>query len=285
MAYDMEGFEDLKKDFLTGCFTRDGLVPMLRKIGAESKAYKRPFSILLIDLDHFKPLNDKYGHVYGDEVLKYFSTSLRLNLGKTDNVPFRYGGDEFVIVFPGKNSSEAYLLAHELQRHLQGKAFLYQGHQFKMGFSGGITSFPQDAVSIEEMITRADKAMYYAKRHGHGRCMQYNRIGLERLKIFAVLILFFVVVGGALLSTHDYLKTYFMSAVNLVRGVQIKVLPEQNIDIVYLKTGGAFKGKIASENDREVELRLTLEGSEGIMVIERSKIQKIERDVKIRPEK
>ena len=67
-------------DSLTMCYTKDALFPLLEKMKAEFSAHKKPFSLLLIDIDGFKGFNDKYGHIFGDEALKYFSSSLRLNL-------------------------------------------------------------------------------------------------------------------------------------------------------------------------------------------------------------
>ena len=128
-----------KRDYLTNCYTKEELKPLLNKILFESGAYKKAFSILVIDVDKFKSFNDKYGHLCGDEVLKYFSSTLRLSLEGVENMPFRFGGDEFVIVFPKATANEAYLHAVKIMKNVRSRHFLLKGHQFLMSFSGGST--------------------------------------------------------------------------------------------------------------------------------------------------
>src|SRR3989338_1580528 len=110
---------------------------------------KKPFSVLILDVDHFKSFNDKYGHLYGDEVLKYFSSSLRLDLEDEENVPFRFGGDEFIMVFPNKTPNDAYHLAIRLRKNIRTRSCLIKGKQVSVTFSGGVASYPADANKIE----------------------------------------------------------------------------------------------------------------------------------------
>src|SRR3989338_2726809 len=108
----------LRKDTLTNCYATEGFNPFLVQMEAEYVATRVPFSILIMDVDHFKAFNDKHGHLNGDEVLKYFSSALRLDLEDEVNVPFRYGGDEFVVVFPNKSANEAFSLAQRLRKNM-----------------------------------------------------------------------------------------------------------------------------------------------------------------------
>lgn len=165
----MEEIVKLEVDPLTSCFTRASLVAFLEKTKHETDLLNIPFSIMIIDLDYFKNANDKFGHIFGDETLMYFSSSIRLGMEydyiKT-MVPkfvFRYGGDEFIMVFPGKNSSEAYVLAERILLNIKRRPFLFRGNRFKMSFSGGISTYPEDSKNIEEIIEMADKAMYRKK--------------------------------------------------------------------------------------------------------------------------
>lgn len=272
-----EELKDLEKDFLTSCYMRDGLVPVLKKLEAEFKAFKKPFTILLIDIDHFKPMNDKYGHVYGDQILQYFSSSLRLGLGEVDTIPFRYGGDEFVIVFPGKGAGEAQVLANELLRTIRRRLFLYKGKQFKMSFSGGIASFPRDGQTIEDIIENADKAMYFSKRHGHGRSIQFSQILIKRVKTIAAIVLLIAIIASSSIFARDVIINRFSEVIARLRKVEIKVDSEKDLDRVYLRSGGVFRGTIVHEDQDSIELMLKLETGEGLLVIEKSKILRIDK--------
>ena len=147
------------KDFLTNCYAREGLIPYLKKMEEEYLTNKRPFSVLIMDVDHFKSFNDKYGHLYGDEVLKYFSSSMRLDLEDEENAAFRFGGDEFVTVFPNKAPGDAYRLASRLRKNIRTRSCLIKGRQISITFSGGISGYPTDANTIEDILDKADKAL------------------------------------------------------------------------------------------------------------------------------
>jgi len=157
------------RDFLTNCYGREGLIPLLQKMVADFPRTKKPFTVLILDVDHFKSFNDKYGHMNGDEVLKYFSSSMRLDLEDEENRPFRFGGDEFIMVFPSKTAGEAYHLAARLRRNIKTRSCLIKGKQIAISFSGGIASFPHDAKDVDELLEKADKALYRAKREGRNR--------------------------------------------------------------------------------------------------------------------
>lgn len=167
------------------CYTKDALLPFMEKMRAEYSAYRKPFSVLVIDIDGFKSFNDKYGHIFGDEALKYFSSSLRLNLDDEDCVIIRFGGDEFVAIFPGRTAGELYRLSIHVEKNIRKRPFLFRGREYKFSFSGGIASCPRDAVETHDIIEKADKAMYFSKRHGSGRITRYDVIHLEFLKWFA----------------------------------------------------------------------------------------------------
>jgi len=273
----MEDLRNARRDFLTGCYMRESLLPFLRKMGAEYNAYKSPFSILLIDIDRFKTLNDKYGHLYGDEVLKYFASSLRLGMRDAENMAFRYGGDEFVIVFPGKKAEEAYPFGAELENNVKARSFLYKGRQFKMSFSGGIASFPRDGRTMEEVIERADKAMYYAKRHGHGRCVLYNKIWLDIAKRMAMFFLAGLIIVGIFIFGRFYFGESLSYIIERAQAIQIRVGADRMLDTVFLKSGGVFKGIISRETEKTLDLRLIFDAGEGTIVIEKSKIRNVKR--------
>lgn len=274
-----------KKDFLTSCHSKEDLMPFLKSIWTDSKAYKKPFAVLVIDVDRFKSFNDKYGHLCGDEVLKYFSSSLRLSMSEAENFPFRFGGDEFVVVFPTKTSGEACNLAVKLAKTIKHRHFLLKGRRFKMSFSGGVAAYPGDGETVEEILDRADKAMYFSKRSGPGRITQYHKILFKKIRFF----LFAVLIIGAgvlfLLYGESIFKFRFPGSFKMVTAVRIAISPvqEKELDRVYLKSGGILRGKIVREELGEVELKLKLDRGEGVMILKDSDIKNIERAQKSEP--
>jgi len=293
-----------KKDFLTGCFTKENLAPVFVRLGAEYAQHKIPFSFLLIDLDHFKSLNDKYGHLLGDEVLKYFASSLRLSLGDSGIIPFRYGGDEFVIVFPGKDSRQAYALSLQLSRNIKYRPFLLKGRLFKMSFSGGVATYPKDGSTFEDLIAAADKAMYFCKRHRHGKVVQYGKIKQIKLQYFAFFVI--LIIAGLFLAfryytNKDYFSNFTHSIDTKIKSLyfrkintriqqkiqrQLKPLskitansekPVLSLDKVYLKSGGILEGEIIRQSDDSIEVRLLMQAGEGSITVKRDEIERIEK--------
>ena len=184
---------NLRRDTLTNCYATEGFNPFLAQMEAEYLATRKPFSILIMDVDHFKSFNDKHGHLNGDEVLKYFSSSLRLDLEDEVNVPFRYGGDEFVVIFPEKIANEVFILAQRLRSNMRARSCLIKGRQQRVNFSGGIACYPTDTKVIGDLFAKADKAMYYSKRHGRARVMRYHelktRAAIQVLAAFSLVFL------------------------------------------------------------------------------------------------
>jgi diguanylate cyclase (GGDEF)-like protein len=280
----MMALDGSKKDFLTNCFMKEDLMPFLQSVWTESHAQAGPFSILLIDVDHFKSFNDTYGHLDGDEVLKYFSSSLRLSLGDRAGIPFRFGGDEFVVVLPGKTATEAYALAVQLAKNIKSRHFLLKGRQFKMSFSGGVAAYPQDGQTAEDVLDKADKAVYSSKRSGRGHTTQYSKRWLNVLKIFGPVVLLILVAAGFFLLNKYYYKGQ-LGAFRKINAVQISIprFEAKGLDTVYLKSGGYLKGTIISETADELELRLKLDRGQGMMMLKKSDIKHIEKGQKPSP--
>lgn len=292
-----------EKDALTGCFTRGSLFNFLDKLQIESNMAGKPFSVMLIDLDHFKEMNDKRGHAFGDEMLKYFSSTLRLSI-ETDemtNTPvayvFRFGGDEFIIVFPGKTTDQTYKLAVNILYNIKHRPCLYHGHSYKISFSGGIAAFPRDGATTNELIEKADKAMYHAKKTGKGKVSRYTKSGLAaglpftRILLVIALIAFsaFLIVknGRPLLSLLGLGKKMKVKVVKNIKSLNVakkKTAPIVNfnridpkkLSTIYLKNGAELKGEIISRGD-PLEVKIIFEqGGEGILSLQQSEILKIE---------
>ena len=159
------------KDPLTGAYNRRGLNKELLKMKKHQVFYTPPcFSILLMDLDRFKQINDQYGHDAGDAVLKQFSDTLRYSIREQD-VFGRFGGEEFLILLPSTPTKQAKSLAERIRQKVEitDIDLPNNGGQISVTVSIGCATFSEDSSDIESVLKAADKAMYLAKDSGRNR--------------------------------------------------------------------------------------------------------------------
>lgn len=153
-------------DELTGLFNYRHL---MQALGLEIERVRRSggeFSILIIDFDNFKVLNDNYGHEFGNQVLRVAGTFYQRSLRKLD-VPCRFGGEEFVIVLPGTDLREAVLLAERLREGMEALSLQYEQRKVVVTVSTGVDVFRvRDQITTEQLINRADKYLLRAKQNG-----------------------------------------------------------------------------------------------------------------------
>jgi len=155
-------------DTLTGLANRQLLMDRLRMALARSKRFKRQLAIMYIDLDHFKPINDTWGHAAGDAILREASKRMKDTVREIDTVA-RLGGDEFVIVIEDlKDLRDAGIIAKHLLTAL-GEAFHWHKHEFYIGCSIGISVSEDDCDDANQLIEKADLALYRAKHMGRQR--------------------------------------------------------------------------------------------------------------------
>jgi diguanylate cyclase (GGDEF)-like protein len=271
--------ENAPKDSLTMCYTKDSLLPFMEKARAEYAAYQKQFSVMLIDIDGFKSFNDKHGHIFGDEALKYFSSSLRLNLDDEDCILIRFGGDEFVIIFPGRAPKDVYRMGLRTERNIRKRPFLFKGKEYKISFSGGIASCPSDGVDAQDLIDKADKAMYFSKRRGDGRITQYSRIKSEVFKWAVKILIVIAIIASILAAACHIFKITPKNIITKIRPSQ-KTAPVTNgarPTIVHLKSGNKVEGTVISENADNISLRFNLVSGEGTVVIKKSDISRVDR--------
>jgi diguanylate cyclase (GGDEF)-like protein len=125
--------------------------------------YRSLLSLIFLDLDRFKPINDQYGHLRGSRTLREVGFLIRAAVRETD-YPARYGGDEFVVILPQTDFAAATVLAEKLRRLIEGHTFLQEeGINVRLGMSFGIATYPSDASTKESLIRVADKRMYEDK--------------------------------------------------------------------------------------------------------------------------
>lgn len=154
-------------DPLTGAFNRRHLFTLLHSERERILRGGKSMALLLIDLDHFKKINDQFGHAAGDLVLKEFVLRSQITVRATDFV-FRYGGEEFVILLPSETAEGAALLAERLRLVFEADPIVYENHLIHMTASFGVASFHVDE-TIESVLSRADQLLYQAKNQGRNQ--------------------------------------------------------------------------------------------------------------------
>lgn len=170
-------------DYLTSLKTRGYFEQQLELEIKRSERKKTSFALLMIDIDFFKSLNDRFGHRAGDQVLRDVASILMRDMREVDTVA-RYGGEEFVIILPETGGTGAKLVAERLRRSVENAKFFAgsPGAVERLSISIGIAVFDEDAQFRRDLIENADAALYYAKSHGRNRVVLYRdvaRIGKQ----------------------------------------------------------------------------------------------------------
>ena len=155
-------------DSLTEVSTRRYFLERATEEIRRSMRHKSNLSFLMLDLDHFKERNDKFGHLVGDVVLKDVSSILKSSLREIDIIG-RYGGEEFAIVLTGTGKNGAFQVAERIRENIEGAVFKAYDETVSITASTGISVFPDDGVNIEDLIESADKALYKAKESGRNK--------------------------------------------------------------------------------------------------------------------
>lgn len=151
-------------DGLTGLFNRRHVLQRFVEEFEMSRRLDKPLACIIVDIDHFKTVNDKFGHLAGDEVLKEVSNRIKQSIRIYD-ILGRYGGEEFLILLPGANAEQAWNLAERIRLHVRETTIL----EVQVTISLGVTSLHGSDQAIDEMIKRADDALYKAKNAGRDR--------------------------------------------------------------------------------------------------------------------
>ncbi|UCD54600.1 MAG: diguanylate cyclase [Candidatus Omnitrophota bacterium] len=268
--------EEPQKDYLTGFSLRDTLYLFLKKLIADGKLNKKYFSILLIDIDHFKKYNDKFGHLFGDKILEYVADIFPLFFPK--NNCFRYGGDEFVVVLTEKDPRKAFYLALQLRHNMAKRPFFFENksyNPFKITFSCGIATFPSDGQTVVELLKKADEAMYFSKRHGRDLITIAGK--MKYITFRNIFLLFLSICTIFIALSTLYIFPFREPIQRIIRDIKdIRITAEQTgLDIIILKNGDVLKGEILEETDQKLVLKMHLMGGVGSLILEKSEIDEI----------
>lgn len=170
-----QGLQQLSAtDELTGAYNRRHLLQRIREEFSESNRHERAMSFILFDIDHFKSVNDNYGHLAGDAVLKNLAEVVRQSTRQED-VLARYGGEEFAILLPTTPREIAITLAERIRQSVASKPFAHENLTLQVTISLGVAGIPDDAVEdIEDLIEAADRRLYVAKNSGRNRTVGFD---------------------------------------------------------------------------------------------------------------
>lgn len=163
------------KDDLTRLYNARYLHKLLDQEVSRSDRYQKQFSMIFLDLDKFKKVNDTHGHVHGSELLRQTAEIILQNVRDVDHCA-RYGGDEFVIVLPETTKEKAVQTAERIRQAIQDNVFLKeQGLNAKFTASFGVANYPEDANSKDDLIKMADEAMYVVKHTSRNRVEAFKK--------------------------------------------------------------------------------------------------------------
>jgi len=267
--------ELMREDGLTGFFARETLGPFLEKLLLEAEKNQMTLSLALIDLDHFKKFNDKFGHIFGDEVLKYATSTLRLTFFIEQCYFFRYGGDEFIGVFPGREPKEILRLSQQSNYNLSHRPFLYANKFYKITMSCGIACFSTDATTADELIKKADEAMYFSKRSGRNLTTLAGRIKYLKFRRVVLMITSIIIILYSVFLFYKLsFKKIIQPAVRQIQNIKISSKPD-TLDTMILKSGAVLEGNIVYEDENKVILNLYLKKGEGVTNFNKSEIARI----------
>jgi diguanylate cyclase (GGDEF)-like protein len=161
--------EQAVRDGLTNLFNRRYLDETLERELARAKREGYPLTLVMIDIDHFKRLNDTYGHQAGDIVLRELAGLLWGNV-RAEDVPCRYGGEEFLVMLPRMPLETALERADAWRRAFQATRVPFGEFHLETTFSCGLSAYPEHARAPDELLRCCDEALYQAKHRGRNRC-------------------------------------------------------------------------------------------------------------------
>jgi diguanylate cyclase len=162
-----------RRDSLTPVNNRRALMEALSLEFHRSRRYRHPFTLLFLDVDHFKGINDRHGHAFGDHVLIHM-VQLAKGIIRPPDIIGRYGGEEFVIGLVECDRGGALQIAERIRLKVAQTPFAWEQHATAVTVSIGVAVLSPEIDQVETLVTRADKAMYHAKRKGRNRVELYN---------------------------------------------------------------------------------------------------------------
>lgn len=167
-------------DGLTNLFVHTYFEQRLREELSRARRYSSSVSVIMMDIDRFKELNDSLGHQMGNVVLKRLASIIKFSVRKNEDIPSRWGGDEFAIILPETGRDGAFVLAERIRRNMENFSFSQEHKERKVSISAGISSFPSDSLEEKDLIEQADTALYQAKKAGGNKVVLFNLSSMDK---------------------------------------------------------------------------------------------------------
>ncbi|WP_379129495.1 diguanylate cyclase [Paenibacillus sp. sgz500958] len=168
-----EWLKSIVVDELTGAYNRKHFNQMMKQLISDYKRSERIFSLAMLDLDHFKRVNDTFGHLIGDEVLQTFSEEVRSSI-RVEDTFCRYGGEEFALFLPNTSVDHALVVIQRIQERFAAIDFYGANETFHVTFSSGITQIKSTEDTADVLVGEADQALYASKNAGRNRTTLYT---------------------------------------------------------------------------------------------------------------
>ena len=165
-----EAIANSMRDPLTGIGNRSAMDAYFEREVKLARRQQTPLSILILDIDHFKKVNDTFGHSCGDTALKHTSRQIKNSLRETDQV-FRYGGEEFVALLNGADIKSAQMTAERIRSNVASNPIIEGSRSIQVTLSAGVSTLHQNNDDAQSLFVRADRALYKAKNNGRNRVM------------------------------------------------------------------------------------------------------------------
>jgi diguanylate cyclase (GGDEF)-like protein len=168
-TFQQQMYDAALRDGLTKCYNKKFFVDRLETEFAYAKRHKTMLSVVIFDVDHFKKVNDNFGHLAGDAVLVHLAR-ITHSMVRTEDVAARYGGEEFAIICRGIPLLNAGVVGERLRAAVEMENFEYQGRRLPVTISAGVAALPESqSTTPSELVGEADSALYEAKRSGRNR--------------------------------------------------------------------------------------------------------------------
>jgi diguanylate cyclase (GGDEF)-like protein len=167
--------QQVVRDSMTHLCNHQHFLELLSQEVSRAERYKHPLSLIMADIDLFKAINDKFGHLAGDRVIKAVAGTLQQEIRDSDHVA-RYGGEEFSIILPDTQIEDAYIAAERIREAIESLRIKHEDNLIQFTMSFGMASFQMDeGTASDKLIKRADRALYQAKNQGRNQCCVFGK--------------------------------------------------------------------------------------------------------------
>ncbi len=167
--------QQVVRDGMTHLINHQHFLELLSKEVSRAERYKHPLSLIMADIDLFKAINDDFGHLAGDRVIKAVAGCLQQEIRESDHVA-RYGGEEFAIILPDTRTQDAYIVSERIRENIESLRIKHEDNLIHFTMSFGIASFhAEKGTASDELLKRADSALYQAKKQGRNQCCVFSK--------------------------------------------------------------------------------------------------------------